>query len=80
MKGSELTMAITASQVNELRQKLVPVWWTVRKLLQNQMAILKKLLRYLEKGASVASKRAEKSANEGMVITKLSDDCKKLQL
>ncbi len=27
-----------------------------------------------KKGAAVASKRAEKSANEGLVLTKLSDD------
>ncbi len=41
------------------------------------MAILKKQLKFLrKKGAAVAAKRAEKTANEGLILTKIIDDSK----
>lgn len=78
MKGSELTMAITASQVNELRQKTGAGMMDCKKALTESNGDFEKAIEILrKKGASVASKRAEKSANEGMVVTKISDDHKK---
>ena len=67
-------MAITASQVNELRQKTGAGMMDCKKALTESDGDFEKAIEILrKKGASVASKRAEKSANEGMVITKLSD-------
>jgi len=74
-------MAITASQVNELRQKTGAGMMDCKKALTESDGDFEKAIEILrKKGASVASKRAEKSANEGMVITKLSDDCKKASI
>ena len=71
-------MAITAAQVNELRQKTGAGMMDCKKALTEANGDFEKAIEILrKKGASVASKRAEKSANEGMVVTKLSDDNKK---
>ena len=71
-------MAITASQVNELRQKTGAGMMDCKKALTEANGDFEKAIEILrKKGASVASKRAEKSANEGMVVTKISDDHKK---
>jgi elongation factor Ts len=59
-------MQITASQVNELRKK------TGAGMMDYEKAI--DILR--KKGAAVAAKRAEKNANEGLVLIKISDDKK----
>ena len=71
-------MAITAAQVNELRQKTGAGMMDCKKALTEADGDFEKAIEILrKKGASVASKRAEKSANEGMVVTKISDDHKK---
>jgi elongation factor Ts len=70
-------MAITAAQVNELRQKTGAGMMDCKKALTEANGDFEKAIDILrKKGASVAAKRAEKSANEGMVATKVSDDGK----
>jgi elongation factor Ts len=70
-------MAITAAQVNELRKKTGAGMMDCKHALQEADGDIKKAIEILrKKGASVAAKRAEKSANEGMVVTKVSDDNK----
>ncbi|HKI77506.1 MAG TPA: translation elongation factor Ts [Ignavibacteriaceae bacterium] len=70
-------MAITAAQVNELRQKTGAGMMDCKKALTEANGDFEKAIEILrKKGASVAAKRAEKSANEGMVVTKVSDDKK----
>ena len=74
-------MAITAAQVNELRQKTGAGMMDCKKALTEADGDFEKAIEILrKKGASVASKRAEKSANEGMVVTKVSDDAKKASI
>lgn len=71
-------MAITAAQVNELRKKTGAGMMDCKKALVEADGDFEKAIEILrKKGASVAAKRAEKSANEGLVITRLSDDGKK---
>ena len=78
MKGSELTMAITAAQVNELRQKTGAGMMDCKKALTESNGDFEKAIEILrKKGASIASKRADKSANEGIVVAKVSADHKK---
>jgi len=78
LKGSELTMAITAAQVNELRQKTGAGMMDCKEALTEANGDFEKAIEILrKKGASVASKRADKSANEGIVVAKISDDHKK---
>ncbi len=70
-------MSITAAQVNELRQKTGAGMMDCKKALTEANGDFEKAIEILrKKGASVAAKRAEKSANEGMVETKVSDDGK----
>jgi len=70
-------MAITAAQVNELRQKTGAGMMDCKKALTEANGDFEKAIEILrKKGASVAAKRAERSANEGMVLTKVSDDKK----
>ena len=70
-------MAITAAQVNELRQKTGAGMMDCKKALTEANGDFDKAIDILrKKGASVAAKRAEKSANEGMVATKVSEDNK----
>jgi len=70
-------MAITAAQVNELRKKTGAGMMDCKRALQEANGDIQKAIEILrKKGASVAAKRAEKSANEGMVITKVTDDNK----
>lgn len=74
-------MAITAAQVNELRQKTGAGMMDCKKALTESNGDFEKAIEILrKKGASVASKRAEKSANEGMVVTKVSEDNKKASI
>jgi elongation factor Ts len=71
-------MTITAAQVNELRQKTGAGMMDCKKALIEADGDLEKAIEVLrKKGASVAAKRAERSANEGLVITKVSEDRKK---
>ena len=70
-------MAITAAQVNDLRQRTGAGMMDCKRALQEADGDIQKAIEILrKKGASVAAKRAEKSANEGLVITKISDDKK----
>ena len=60
-------MAITAAQVNELRQKTGAGMMDCKKALTEADGDITKAIEILrKKGASVAAKRAEKSANEGI--------------
>lgn len=68
-------MVITASLVNELRQKTGAGMMDCKKALTEADGNFEKAIEILrKKGASVAAKRAEKTANEGMVLTNVSDD------
>jgi elongation factor Ts len=68
-------MAITATQVNELRKKTGAGMMDCKKALTEANGDFEKAIEILrKKGASVAAKRAEKSANEGMVKTQISPD------
>jgi elongation factor Ts len=70
-------MNITAVQVNELRKKTGAGMMDCKKALVEAEGDMQKAIEILrKKGAAVAAKRAEKSANEGLVITKISDDKK----
>ncbi len=70
-------MTITASQVNELRQKTGAGMMDCKKALTEANGDFEKAIEILrKKGASVAAKRAERSANEGIVKTKISGDKK----
>lgn len=71
-------MAITAAEVNELRKKTGAGMMDCKKALTEANGDFEKAIEILrKKGASVAAKRAEKTANEGLVITKVSEDHKK---
>jgi elongation factor Ts len=68
-------MAITASQVNELRQKTGAGMMDCKKALTEADGDFEKAIDILrKKGAAVAAKRAERSANEGLVLTRISED------
>lgn len=70
-------MEITAAKVNELRQKTGAGMMDCKKALVDANGDFEKAIELLrKKGAAVATKRAEKSANEGIVLTKISDDKK----
>ena len=70
-------MAITAAQVNELRQKTGAGMMDCKKALTEANGDFEKAIEILrKKGAAVAAKRAERTANEGIVSTKVSDDHK----
>jgi elongation factor Ts len=70
-------MKITAKQVNELRTKTGAGMMDCKKALTEADGDMEKAIEILrKKGAAVASKRAERSANEGLIITRISDDRK----
>jgi len=70
-------MAITAAQVNDLRQRTGAGMMDCKRALTEANGDIQKAIEILrKKGASVAAKRAEKSANEGLVVTKVSEDKK----
>ena len=72
-----IEMKITAQQVNELRKKTGAGMMDCKKALTEADSDIEKAIEILrKKGATVASKRAEKSANEGLIVTKISDDRK----
>jgi len=71
-------MSISAAEVNELRKKTGAGMMDCKKALTEANGDFEKAIEILrKKGASVAAKRAEKSANEGMIVTKISADNKK---
>lgn len=68
-------MKIGAQQVNELRKKTGAGMMDCKKALTEADGDMEKAIEILrKKGAAVASKRAERSANEGLIVTKISDD------
>lgn len=70
-------MAITATQVNELRKKTGAGMMDCKKALTEADGNFEKAIEILrKKGAAVAAKRAERTANEGLVLIKISDDRK----
>jgi len=70
-------MAISAAQVKELRDKTGAGMMDCKKALTESDGDFEKAIEILrKKGASVAAKRAERAANEGMVLTSISDDKK----
>ena len=74
-------MAITAAQVNELRQKTGAGMMDCKRALTEAVGDFEKAIELLrKKGAAIASKRADKSANEGIVVAKVSDDHKKASM
>ena len=70
-------MAITASQVKELRDKTGAGMMDCKKALVEADGNFEKAIEILrKKGTSVAAKRAGRDANEGIVLTKILDDGK----
>lgn len=68
-------MSISAAQVKELREKTGAGMMDCKKALTEANGDFEKAIEILrKKGASVAAKRAERSANEGLVLTKILDD------
>lgn len=65
-------MAISASQVKDLRDKTGAGMMDCKKALTEANGDFEKAVEILrKKGASVAAKRAERTANEGVVLTKI---------
>lgn len=70
-------MSINAAQVNELRKKTGAGMMDCKKALEESNGDFEKAIEYLrKKGAAVAAKRADKTANEGLISTKVSEDNK----
>lgn len=70
-------MAITAQDVNELRSKTGAGMMDCKKALTEAEGNIEKAIDILrKKGAAVAAKRADKAANEGVVLTAISEDKK----
>ncbi|GMR25607.1 MAG: translation elongation factor Ts [Ignavibacteria bacterium] len=71
-------MSITAKQVNELRKKTGAGMMDCKKALTEADGDMEKAIELLrKKGTSVAAKRADRLANEGLIVTKISDDKKR---
>ncbi|KAB2841628.1 MAG: translation elongation factor Ts [Melioribacteraceae bacterium] len=65
-------MAISASQVKDLRDKTGAGMMDCKKALTEADGDFEKAVEILrKKGASVAAKRAERTANEGVVLTNI---------
>lgn len=70
-------MAISAAQVKELRDKTGAGMMDCKKALSEADGDFEKAIEILrKKGASVAAKRAERAANEGVIKTKIVNDAK----
>jgi elongation factor Ts len=70
-------MTVTAQQVNELRQKTGSGMMDCKKALIEANGDMQKAIDILrKKGQAVATKRAEKTAGEGLVLTRIADDKK----
>jgi elongation factor Ts len=70
-------MTVTAQQVNELRQKTGSGMMDCKKALIEADGDMQKAIEILrKKGQAVASKRAEKTAGEGLILTRITDDRK----
>jgi len=70
-------MAISATEVNELRKKTGAGMMDCKKALTEAEGDIEKAIEILrKKGAAVAAKRAERTANEGVILIKISEDAK----
>ncbi|MCX8057028.1 MAG: translation elongation factor Ts [Ignavibacteria bacterium] len=70
-------MAVSAELVKQLREKTGAGMMDCKKALEETGGDFEKAVEYLrKKGAAVAAKRAERTANEGLVLTRLSEDGK----
>ena len=70
-------MEITAALVNQLRQKTGAGMMDCKKALTEANGDIEKAIEILrKKGAAVVAKRAEKTANEGLILTKILNDGK----
>ncbi len=70
-------MTVTAQQVNELRQKTGSGMMDCKKALIEADGDMQKAIEILrKKGQAVATKRAEKTAGEGLILTRISGDKK----
>lgn len=70
-------MEISAKQVKELRDKTGAGMMDCKKALKEAEGDFEKAIEILrKKGASVAAKRAERAANEGLVLTRIINDGK----
>lgn len=70
-------MAVSANEVKELREKTGAGMMDCKKALDEANGDFEKAIEILrKKGASVAAKRAERSANEGIVATRIFDNGK----
>lgn len=70
-------MAVTAELVKQLREKTGAGMMDCKKALEETGGDFEKAIEYLrKKGAAVAAKRAERTANEGLIITRLASDRK----
>lgn len=70
-------MEITAALVNQLRQKTGAGMMDCKKALIEADGDIEKAIEFLrKKGAAVAAKRAEKTANEGLILSKIINDGK----
>lgn len=68
-------MAITLDQIKELRAKTSAGMADCKTALEESGGDMEKAIEYLrKKGAALATKRADKAANEGAVKAKISDD------
>ncbi len=74
-------MAVTSEMVKHLRERTGAGMMECKKALEETNGDFEKAIEVLrKKGAATAAKRADKVANEGMVVAKLSDDAKKAVL
>jgi elongation factor Ts len=70
-------MAISANQVKELRDKTGAGMMDCKKAIEEANGDFEKAIEILrKKGAAVAAKRAERNANEGIVLTRVFDNGK----
>ncbi|MGK9477693.1 translation elongation factor Ts [Melioribacter sp. OK-6-Me] len=70
-------MAISAAQVKELREKTGAGMLDCKKALEESNGDFEKAIEILrKKGAAVAAKRAERTASEGLILTKVFDNGK----
>ncbi|CAG1769828.1 partial Elongation factor Ts, partial [uncultured bacterium] len=70
-------MSISATQVKELRDKTGAGMMDCKKALAEANGDFEKAVEILrKKGASIAAKRADRSASEGIVLARVSDDKK----
>ncbi len=70
-------MAVSADLVKQLREKTGAGMMDCKKALEETGGDFEKAVEFLrKKGAAVAAKRAERTTNEGLVVTRLSEDGK----